>query len=101
MCITPNGAPLQCGTLRTIIIHILLEQVEKYSIASARQAKNRLVVPLSNFELFKKQNLQSLPSSRCDSASLHRPTLSNIRTELDLTVIATHETCLICIAHYV
>jgi hypothetical protein len=54
MCKTPYCAPLQCGTLRTIVIHILLEQVEKYSIASTHKAKNRLVISLSNFELLKK-----------------------------------------------
>jgi hypothetical protein len=57
------------------VVHLLLEKVPKYFIPSAHQAKNRLVVSLSNFELLKIQNLQSLPSSRCDWASLHRPTL--------------------------
>ncbi len=47
MCKTPYGAPLQCGTLRTIVIHILLEQVEKYSIASAHQPRTDWLFPLA------------------------------------------------------
>jgi hypothetical protein len=66
------------------VVHLLFEQVQKYFIPSAHQAKNRLVVSLSNFELLKIQNLQSLPSSRCDWASLHRPTLIKICTRVGL-----------------